>query len=240
MTPRVQHAGSRPVLDSPPDVSNPVLDSENLTARWSDADFSNFQKELKDAAAVATEAINADNLVEACEKWGEIFGDAFPVVASENLSMRIADRSHAKPPESQGWVVNFDGRYGVRVLAQEVHGRRGKTRSYPSGGHAIFASPFNNLRFKVVITGPSGVEVWWRVTNTGEHARLQSGLRGDFFKGKELNGREGADRTVNFEKTSYTGSHVIEAFILVGGNVVAKSEPFVVNIFSPLRQLWRP
>ncbi|ORB85962.1 nucleotidyltransferase [Mycobacterium kansasii] len=227
-------------LDSPPDVFNPVLEAENLTARWSDTDFANFKKELKEAADIAVEATDADNLVEACEKWGEIFGDAFPVVASEVLNMCIADRSHAKPPESQGWVVNFDARYTVRVHAQEVHGRRSKTRSYQSGGHAIFASPFNSLRFKAIVTGPSGVEIWWRVTNTGEHARLQSGLRGDFFKGKGLNGNPNADQTVNFEKTSYTGSHIIEAFALVGGNVVAKSEPFVVNIFSPYRQFWRP
>jgi hypothetical protein len=33
---------------------------------------------------------------------------------------------------------------------------------------------------------------------------------------------------------------VVEAFVLVGGNVVAKSNPFVVNIFSRLHQNWRP
>lgn len=227
-------------MDSAPEVLNPVLESENLTALWSDGDFSNFKKELKEAATLAAEAIDADNLVEACEKWGEIFGDAFPVVSSEKLSMRVADGSHAKPPESQGWVLNRDSRYSVRILAREVHGRRGKSREYPSDGHAIFASRFNNLRFKAVVSGPSGVDVWWRVTNTGEHARVQSGLRGDFFKGKELNGRETTDQTINFERTAYTGSHIIEAFALVGGNVVATSDPFVVNIFSPLRQIWRP
>lgn len=227
-------------LNSAPDIFNPVLDSENLTARWSDSDFANFKKELKEASDIATEAVDAGTLVEACEKWGEIFGDAFPVVASENLSMHVADRSHAKPPESRGWVVNLDARYSIRILAQELHGRRGKSRNYASGGHAIFASPRNNLRFKAVVTGPPGVEIWWRVTNTGEHARNQSGLRGDFFKGKDQSNRESTDQAINFEKTSYTGSHIIEAFALVGGNVVAKSEPFIVNIFSPFRPIWRP
>ncbi|WP_244880730.1 nucleotide-binding domain-containing protein [Mycolicibacterium gilvum] len=202
--------------------------------------MSNTRGQVPEAADIATEAIEADTLVEACERWGDLFGDAFPVVASENLSMKVADRSHARPPESRGWVVNPDSRYGITIVAQEVHGRRGKSRSYPSGGHAIFASPRNNLRFKATVTAPSGVEIWWRVTNTGGHARSQSGLRGDFFKGKELNSRENPDQTVNFERTSYTGSHIIEAFALVGGNVVAISEPFVVNIFSPFRPIWRP
>lgn len=227
-------------LDSVPDIFNPVLGTENLTARWSDTDFANFKKELDEAADIAAEATSADNLVEACEKWGELFGDAFPVIASENLAMHIADRSHAKPPESQGWVVNLDARYNIRVVAQEVYGRRGKSRYYPSGGHAILASSRNNLRFKAITTGPSGVEIWWRVTNTGEHARNQSGLRGNFFKGKDLNSRENADQALNFEKTSYTGSHIIEAFTLVGGNVVAMSDPFIVNIFSPFCPIWRP
>lgn len=227
-------------LDSAPEIYNPVLGSENLTKRWSDTDFANFKKELKEAAGIATEATSAENLVEVCEKWGEIFGDAFPVVTSDKLAMRIADRSHAKPPEQQGWVVNPDARYSVRVVAQKVYGLRGKSRNYPCAGYPIFASPRNNLRFKAIITGPSGVEIWWRVTNTGEHARSKSGLRGDFFKGRDLKDRESADQAVNFERTSYTGSHIIEAFALVGGNVVAKSEPFVVNIFSPSRPIWRP
>ncbi|WP_244880731.1 SMODS domain-containing nucleotidyltransferase [Mycolicibacterium gilvum] len=38
-------------LNSAPDVFNPVLDSENLTARWSDTDFSNFKVELKEGLA---------------------------------------------------------------------------------------------------------------------------------------------------------------------------------------------
>ena len=227
-------------LETPPRVPNPALESEDLAARWSDSDFANFKNELRYAADLATEAIDADNLVEACEKWSEIFGDDFPTVSGEKLGMQVADRSHARPPESRGWTVNLDARDRIRVVAQEARGRYGKARSYESGGHAIYASPFNNLRFKAVITSPADVAVWWRVTNTGEHARTQSGLRGEFFKGKDLRGNGGVDQTENFEKTAYTGSHVIEAFALFGGVVVAESGPFVVNIFSRTRQIWQP
>jgi hypothetical protein len=227
-------------LEIPPCVPNPVLGSEDLAARWSNSDFANFKNELKYASDLAAEAIDADNLVEACEKWSEIFGDDFPTVSGEKLGMQVADRSHARPPESRGWTVNLDARYRIRVVAQEVRGRHGKARRYESGGHAIYASPFNNLRFKAVVTGPADIAVWWRVTNTGEHARTQLGLRGDFFKGRDLRGDESADQTENFEKTSYTGSHIIEAFVLFGGVVVAQSGPFVVNVFSRTRQVWRP
>jgi hypothetical protein len=75
-------------LEVPPRVANPVLEPEDLAARWSDSDFANFKNELKYAADLATEAIDADNLVEACEKWSEIFGDDSQLCRVKNSACR--------------------------------------------------------------------------------------------------------------------------------------------------------
>jgi predicted nucleotidyltransferase len=227
-------------LDSAPEVLNPVLESEDLAARWSDADFSNFKTELKEAADLAADASHAETLVEACEKWNEIFGDAFPVVTNDDLSMEVGDRSHAKHPYSRDWVTDLEHGCSVHVLAQKQRSR-GRLRDYPSGGPPIFASDQTSLKFRALATGHGNAEIWWRVTNTGAHAR-ETGtqqLRGDFFKGKAPDGNEGENQFVNYERASYTGAHVIEAFVVRGGRVIARSEPFRVNIFSARFPVWR-
>ncbi|MBI5336169.1 MAG: nucleotidyltransferase [Mycolicibacterium rufum] len=229
-------------LESAPEVLNPSLDSEDLAARWSDADFANFKTELEEAAEIASEASSADTLVEACEKWNEIFGDAFPVVTSEKLSMRVADTSHARDPVSRGWVVALESGCSVRIIAQTQKGRRGRLRNYPSGGAPIFASRRTSLRFRAIASGHGNAMIWWRVTNTGAHARQRGTkeLRGDFFKGRTLSGSESPDQFINYEQASYTGSHLIEAFVVQGRRVIGQSAPFVVNVFSASHPMWRP
>lgn len=140
-------------LASAPEVTNPVLESENLAARWSDSDFENFKTELESAAQLAREANEADTLVEAGEKWNEIFGDAFPVVTSKDLSMEVGDRSHAKHPQSRNWMVDLRPGCSIRVLAQKQRGQRGKLRDYPNGGPPIFASDATSLKFRALVSG---------------------------------------------------------------------------------------
>ncbi|MCV7268735.1 hypothetical protein H7I39_11430 [Mycobacterium doricum] len=174
-------------------------------------------------------------LVEACEKWNEIFGNAFPVVTSDELSMEVGDRSHAKHPRTKDWVVDLRPDCSVRISVQKLRGRKGKFRDYRSGGPPIFASAQTTLRFRALTSGDSGASIWWRVTNTGAHAR-ETGvkqLRGDFFRGKGPDCKSPGDNpSINHESAAYTGAHIIEAFMVRGGRVIAQSEPFRVNVFS--------
>ena len=80
------------------------------------------------------------------------------------------------------------------------------------------------------IQASTGIDVWWRVTNTGKLARDVDGLRGGFINAKNPKGGPSTDPAVNWESTSYTGSHLVIAFLLRGERIVAKSEPFIVNI----------
>jgi hypothetical protein len=86
--------------------------------------------------------------------------------------------------------------------------------------------------------GPTDYSVWWRITNTGEHARKEASLRGNFIRAKRRDGKPSDDPTGNWESTSYTGTHLVEVFLAVGSGVVARSDPFKVNIYNSLFQ-WR-
>ena len=71
--------------------------------------------------------------------------------------------------------------------------------------------------------------VKWQVTNTGEEARANNGLRGDKFENSDLN--RGGVICGKTEETSYRGTHYIQCFIIKNGNqCVAYSNPFIVRI----------
>jgi hypothetical protein len=226
-------------LAMPPVVKNPVLESENLTARWDVKAFRNFRNELVEAVAIAREAVEATTTVEACEHWRDLFGDSFPLVEKGGaFNVGLADYSHAESPEVRGWYEHLDPRYAVRIDAWEHRGKKESKKSpYKSDGALLFAG--KRLQFKATYTAPTSVDIWWRVTNTGKHSRDEGQLRGEFFKGKRRDGKKSADPTENWESTSYTGTHLVEVFLLVGARIVARCAPFKVNIFSS-QAPWKP
>jgi len=63
---------------SVPSVPNPVLLTEDLTARWPLADYQDFRKEVSDASALARNALAAQTEIESHRLWRKVFGPDFP------------------------------------------------------------------------------------------------------------------------------------------------------------------
>lgn len=223
-------------LNSPPEVWNPVLPSENLAARWTDEAFNEFKGELAEAADIVTKAIETDDLLEQVEHWQDLFGQDFPDIDKALFQVELADTSHAESPETRGWYELADPRYSVTLRAWGELGRRAKRVPYRNDG--VLLSNGRKIVFKAIASGPTDFSVWWRVTNTGEHARTESSLRGSFFRAKAYNGMPSPDPTENWESTAYTGTHLVEAFLVVGQRLVAKSDRFKVNIYNS-KYRWR-
>ncbi|WP_338773070.1 nucleotidyltransferase [Nocardia vulneris] len=215
-------------LDSPPQVWNPVLNSENLAARWTSESFDNFKREIAAAAKLVTTAIETDDIVEASDCWRELFGEAFPAVDKELFAVQLADTSHAKSPATYGWYESLDSRYTVTVQAWAQRRKASQWMPYQSDGPLLSAG--SGLKFKADYDGPTDVSVWWRVINTGKHARDQRSLRGGFIKAQRSDLKPSPDPGLHWEKTSYTGTHLVEVFLVAGTRVVARSEPFTVNV----------
>jgi predicted nucleotidyltransferase len=225
-------------LQSPPEVLNPVLPSENLAKRWSSEAFANFKRELGEAAELVTKATGADELIEQVEHWQDLFGEDFPSVANEDeYHVELSDVSHAERPDSKGWYEALDQRYKVSIRAWSQLGKRSKRVPYPSDGPLLY--PGRNLVFKAEPSGPTQYSVWWRTTNTGDNARREGTLRGEFVQAHARSRKKlSDDPTENWEFTAYTGTHLVEVFLVVGNRVVARSAPFKVNIYNPLVR-WR-
>lgn len=223
--------GALSPLRAAPVVANPVLPTENLAARWSDTSFGEFVAELAEACEVSARAVTTVDSVEAADAWREILGEAFPAVPTSALGIRVSDDSHARTYARQGWVEALDERYGVRVVATTQRGIRSPhAAKYENNGDLLFYG--RKIRFEALTRGNQDVEVWWQVANTGRHARDVNGLRGEFFKAKQLNGRASANARENWEDTSYTGAHWIRAVLVKDSRVVAASDKFVVNIYN--------
>jgi hypothetical protein len=79
------------------------------------------------------------------------------------------------------------------------------------------------LRFKVKTNTPPPYEVRWQVTNTGAEATRVGQLRGDFYQSDNGEGER-------WESTAYTGTHLVEAFIIKNGVCVARSGQKEVKI----------
>lgn len=214
-----------------PVVTNPVLRSENLAARWTVAAFKDFVAELDEARGHSQTAVTTTDRIEAVDSWREVLGESFPAAAPAEFGITLGDDSHAKSASAKGWVVNLDPRYGVWVTADVGHGRRSPyMRRYPDTKPLLFHG--KKLRFRANTRGPGDVEVWWQVANTGQHARSVAGLRGEYFQGRDPHRRTNPDPRETWEDTAYTGAHWIRAVLVKDGRVVAESPKFVVNIYN--------
>lgn len=223
-----------------PVVYNPVLPSENLAQRWSLDHFNQFRQQIAEAAEAAIRALNEQDTAQSQLLWADLLGEGFPTPSGESLSIELAESSHQKTVGEKGWVEQLDGRYTAAIVARVLSERRNKTLNpdLKSNDGVILAGWW--LRFEAKVSAPNkDYSVWWQVVNTGAHAREQQGLRGEFFRAKSPDGRDSNDPNVNWEATSYTGKHWVEAFVVVGNVVVARSGRFYVNIRSPKMRSFR-
>jgi hypothetical protein len=217
-------------LSSPPVVANPVLSSEDLASRWTNESFLSFVDELKEAVEAYSAVESAEEVLEAADVWRDLLGSDFPILRPSNLGLRLSDFSHAVTPEQMGWSENLDPRYSIEVTATDQLGRKGRKRqTLRNDGHLVLNG--HKLHFKALVTAPIHVDVWWQVANTGGHARSQDGLRGEIFKGRDLN-KKPTPQEENWESTSYTGAHLTRALLVRDSEVVAMSDWFQVNILA--------
>lgn len=71
-----QYLASSP--NSAPEVCNPVLANENLTARWSNDQYREFRQHLTVARRLAEAALNEPDEAKSHALWQQLFGKDFP------------------------------------------------------------------------------------------------------------------------------------------------------------------
>jgi hypothetical protein len=221
-----------------PQVANPALPTETFTRHWDQETFEAFQKKFHESTVDALAAYNEADADKSGEAWRKVFGDKFPIVEEDLESggelakaaaLTLGPSTHARPlsdiaPEGsrregylnlRAWTYSYNGKVQFDGISSPAR---------VSAGRAI--------KFRAATNVSRPYWLHWQVVNTGGHAAAENALRGNFFKGKKLDGTETGDHD-NWEQTKYTGSHWIQCFAVRGGVCVAQSERFIINIWNP-------
>lgn len=204
-------------------VENPAHPLENFADKWNETPAKRdlFYRWLDQARIDAAAIANANSDTDARVLIEKAIGrrqQAALVKQGPATGLLLESAAHAQAPR---WPVQTTG-FVCHVQAG-VHRRQKEGKQlWRLDGRPIHKKA--GLRFEAVTDVPPPYEVKWRVTNTGPDARRAGHLRGGFEDG------EGSGGSVRWERTAYRGVHLVEAFVIKDGWVVAKSESVRVPI----------
>jgi len=212
-----------PLLDDP---SCPGL---SFNHRWDEDKYANFKKKVGDYAAISREAydLQGDDDAAALKAWQRMFGPEFAtsevieartaqvvksLVARESEKSLTSTNDDIAPHEE--FITSKYGdvelRYTARIDARIPGSRRSELlrRSRVVGRG-------RSIKFHLTTDAPEPYDVLWKVRNRGVEAERLGQLRGEIRNG----GNE--TRNLHRERTSYRGTHYVEAYVIRNGVVVA-------------------
>lgn len=225
-------------LSSVPTIPNPVLLSENLSSRWSWSHFQDFRFSLKEAAVAARAALDEQDSITSAQMWKELLGREFPLPTAEESNLSLQDTSHRTTVAARNWTDISSASHNFEIAARVMNWNRHKVIQEDYRGGALKAGW--RIKFTADVGVPDDAAVWWQITNTGTHALDEGCLRGGFEEAKDPEGRTSPDSRINWEHTAYTGSHLVQAFLVDRlGLVLAKSNVLRVDVRSPKWRLRR-
>ncbi|GAB4574713.1 MAG: hypothetical protein Kow0077_22660 [Anaerolineae bacterium] len=222
-------------ISAVPTLLDPGLPGEIIKTSMSLEEFQFFLECVNESLKLAIAARDEIDNLQSSELWRQVFGEMFPLHDPEEAeetrkaasALALSSISHAK---QLPWPFQPQKKAKVRLDAY-VYKDSVRTGGLNSNGRVLQ----NGLRIKFIASTRyrGDYEVYWQVVNTGEHARREGGLRGDFFKGRNRDNSLSKNPLVNWESTQYTGKHWIECFIVKDGICVGRSGRFYVNVRNP-------
>jgi hypothetical protein len=210
-------------------VPNPAQPDENFADKWNEsperrkAFLAWLERVFSDFGRVALAKSVQDKRTNLAESFG--IQQQTGNVATMSANQLALLQEHVPPLDSISHVQSpkWPARpvYKCSVRGQ-VYRKRGGTRPlWPLADRPVPKE--YALRFQAQTNAPSPFEVHWQVTNTGQEAVADRGLRGDFYLSD-------AGRAGRWETTKYAGTHWVEAFIVKDGVCVARSGRKYVKI----------
>ena len=209
-------------------VLNPVDAQEDLAKALKEEQKDKFKIALQILLQKSSEAINEENSLVSSNIWRKQFGERFPK-ADKSISLSfesiLKDASHKEAPK---WQMNL-----IKKVKIDAYVYAGGNNSLPKNRKKLGGLNTNGrrissglwMRFVAATNVDQPYDVYWQVVNTGDHAAIEGGLRGQIFKSDK--------GLIQWERTLYTGKHWIECFVVKNGECLAKSGQFIVNIKNP-------
>lgn len=205
-----------------PFVEDPGIPFDNLSDSYEFNDFKSFYNKIKLHLKILKEN-NFSN-----DSWREILGTEFPKADNSNGNLveilnekynSFFNVSHRAKPMWNEW--SNTPMVDVKVKCYDKYNN---LIDYdPDGNNSLDKNV--NIDFSILGAAAfSGVsKIYWQVVNTGEEARADNCLRGEFEDSNIGNyGRH--------ERTAYRGTHWVQAFVVNNGQCIAKSKEILVKI----------
>jgi hypothetical protein len=221
---------TRGVFPAVPDFGRP---NRTIALRMTPAEARAFGAIVQDSLAKARTARATKGVAASAAAWQEILGPKFPVQAATTTTMSAGKAAVLESDddleddaetdtEADAEVTRIDlpapTRLGTLKIAAALAHTQGGTiqRNYLNDARALPKDWW--LRFSVVRTSVAQpYDIHWIVANHGREAHEARDL------GHERTG------TVNWERTSYRGSHTMTCELRRGGTVLARAT-HIVNI----------
>jgi len=219
-------------------VKNPVMSKENFANKWEknlnlENAFYNWLKKVREDFEKLMSLTDLDKVIQklylmftqktvdralnnldGIDKLKSYIREAsLPIVYSQK-DLEYVPQKKPAPWPLPSWNT-------VKIKCQLVDNDDKYIGEYSSNSYSIDKNIGLNFYPETSIKKPYIAR--WQITNTGYEARINQCLRGDFEKSNIENGGR-------HEDTSYTGSHIVQCFILKNGQCKAKSKEFIVNI----------
>ena len=205
-----------------PFISDPGIPSDNLSDSYKFEDFKLFYDKISTHIKLLEES-NFSN-----ESWRKILGTEFPKEQISNNYLLEAIRDKCNSFFNVPYKAKPNWYEGSNISVVDV-----KVKCYTGNNKIINYSPDGNtlldkgINIDFTLVGAAAfscnTKIFWQVVNTGEEARANHCLRGEFEPSNIFNyGRH--------ESTSYTGTHWVQAFVVNDGICIAKSKEILVKI----------
>lgn len=207
-------------------VQNPVEPEENFADKW------NEKPDRKDAFLSWLQAVRTD--ITRASSQASLESATFAL--KPILEARTVDQARARLFKHAQQPQAFPGKPVVPALIEAPHsqlptwphrqlykaavhgslhyqkkGRRMSALAQRKVGKNLW------IKFIVETNAPRPYRVYWKVVKTGAEARAQNQLRGNIFEG------DPAGSNAQWERTAFTGTHWVEAYIVKDGYLVASS-----------------
>ena len=202
-----------------PPVEDPSCPGVSFAHRWDEDRYQNFRTQIDRYQGWVKEAYDEPDRDKSLTAWQRVFGEEFKAPTTTVTKVAKIAESSLIP-----WKAPVTGEQNIEDIAPWVGGRDARIIARavpPSSRRGRKRNVLNikrlrkgmTLHFTVETNIREPYQLYWKVRNSGDEARVADDLRGNIF--------DGTPNAVHTETTKYSGQHKIECFLVVGGKTVA-------------------
>ncbi|KFX71796.1 nucleotidyltransferase [Pseudomonas taeanensis MS-3] len=174
-----------------------------------------FQKKAKKAYDLCVTAIDAEKSANVNDKWKKVYGRPFPA-SKERVAVATVARAWRNTEQFIEDLFPVDVREDLKVDCDVKQRGFRKFSLRDMLSRAIPLRSEKNLEFRMTrpLALDPGCQLYWKVQNRGPEAEQRDCIRGQI----ELD----RGHYMKCESTSFRGDHIVEAYLVRDGVVVAK------------------